>query len=428
MRWDKSVVIKWFHKQWILILFILGAALWGGFYHFTVALWGCVFSACLAVICCRTGRLRLPVGTASFGLAVMTVCSVISVFAADDRGSAVIGMIRMLVIAEFWLLWNQISGESREKAFAAVPLSGTVLTLFCYAAYFIPTLQDSFYSAGRLGGTFQYSNTYAVFLLAGFLVAACRAQWKKTDQFQMGILLSGIVLTGSRSVFVMTAAVLVVVLLRKRIQVRVKALILAGAAAVVFVLQLVMQADVSRLFKLTLNSSTLNGRILYWIDALPVILKHPLGLGYLGYYYLQPQIQTGNYMTKFVHNDLLQCALDWGIAAAAALVLVVCAGLHRNSVRNTAILAVLALHALFDFDMQFLMMACLALMCFKTDAQPFFFRTGERKRRFRKKSFFQKRWFCPERQSALSATPRPACLYIFVLRSDWNTRDSTVYL
>ena len=78
--------------------------------------------------------------------------------------------------------------------------------------------------------------------------------------------------------------------------------------------------DVQRLLRLTLNSSTLNGRILYWYDAVKMIVKNPLGLGYMGYFFMQPQFQTGNYVTKYVHNDILQLVLDAGIVVAVLFV------------------------------------------------------------------------------------------------------------
>lgn len=52
--------------------------------------------------------------------------------------------------------------------------------------------------------------------------------------------------------------------------------------------------------------------MLYWQDAMNLIVRHPMGVGYMNYYFIQPQIQTGYYFTKTVHNDLLQCVMDNG--------------------------------------------------------------------------------------------------------------------
>ena len=42
-----------------------------------------------------------------------------------------------------------------------------------------------------------------------------------------------------------------------------------------------------RFLTTSLHSSTLLGRLLYAQDALPVILRHPFGLGYRSYTYMQ---------------------------------------------------------------------------------------------------------------------------------------------
>ena len=102
----------------------------------------------------------------------------------------------------------------------------------------------------------------------------------------------------------------------------------------------------------SLESSTLLGRILYYIDALPVVLKNPLGLGYYGYYFTQGSFQSGVYSVAFVHNSVLQFLLDVGfIPAIAFMFIVLFSFFSKNSnFRQRLLIFVLFGHSLFDFE------------------------------------------------------------------------------
>ena len=298
---------------------------------------------------------------------ILIACSILSLCAAVDHGMALIGVLRMLVIGEFWLLWNNLDKEERDETFQAIPLAGVVWTVISFAVYFFPACRDFFYRAERLGGPFQYSNTYALFLLIGIVILLFRSQWNWRRIAETALLFAGILMTGSRSVVVLAVVILVYFLLTGKISWKKKIGLIVGAAVLTVGLQILLRLDLGRLLQLTLESSTLNGRFLYWLDALPVIFRYPLGLGYMGYFYVQPQIQTGNYVTRFVHNELLQSALDYGWIAAAALIFLLVYSLFRNSHRNRVILLILVFHSLFDFDLQFFVMACIGVMCVRQD-------------------------------------------------------------
>ena len=236
--------------------------------------------------------------------------------------------------------------------------------------YFIPQIREYLYSAGRLGGVFQYSNTYALLLLTGLVLLVYRDEKKKTNYIETAILLSGIIWCGSRSVFVLMILAAVFLFFWKKINAKTALIMLAVIIVAVIAAGFGLGLDMQRLIRLTLNSSTLNGRILYWYDAIKMIVKNPLGLGYMGYFFMQPQFQTGNYVTKYVHNDILQLALDAGIVVAVLFVIVIIKNIFskKNSTEKRIILAVIVLHSLFDFDLQYLFMFCLLIMCLDTES------------------------------------------------------------
>lgn len=80
-------------------------------------------------------------------------------------------------------------------------------------------------------------------------------------------------------------------------------------------------ANIGRIFTVFTSNSTLWGRLLYYRDAIVLLTKNFFGLGRLGYYYSQGTFQSGVYRIKFVHNDFLQVALDYGWIALVLVLL-----------------------------------------------------------------------------------------------------------
>lgn len=357
-------------KQGTFIIAFLLVCMWGGIYEFSAAFYGAVFAMILFLTYQKRKELQISLNLSTYGIGMLFLCYACSVLAARDKGMAFLGCLKILAVVLFWLMWQQFSAQRREELFQAIPHIGTATLGIALLAYVFPGLKEHFYIADRLGGVFQYSNTYALFLLLGVIVLCYQSKWKWTEKTELILLLIGIVFTGSRSVFVLTA-ILFLVLLFGRKEKRLEKLVAVGsAAAVVFILQYtVFHLDLERLGKITLDSSTLNGRFLYWMDALPIILRHPFGLGYMGYYYLQPQFQSGYYVTRFVHNDILQIGLDAGVLAMFVLLAFILCNIftRKNNARNRLLLSVLFLHSLFDFDLQFTSMFCILLMCFPVD-------------------------------------------------------------
>ena len=98
-------------------------------------------------------------------------------FWAVDSGMALLGFFKFLPAALFWLLLMQLGPEVRERLFLTIPVSGITMTLLSYPTRWIPALTPYFYASGRLGGFFQYSNSFALFSPAG---GSSRSPFKKS--------------------------------------------------------------------------------------------------------------------------------------------------------------------------------------------------------------------------------------------------------
>ena len=131
---------------------------------------------------------------------------------------------------------------------------------------------------------------------------------------------------------------------------------------------------VGRFLTISSASSSLLGRILYYIDSLPVILKNPLGLGYYGYYFSQGSFQTGIYSLTFVHNDFLQIFLDIGWIPGLMFVFVSLLSFFskKTNLTQKAVLFIILGHSLFDFNLQFICVFMTLMLTFDFESLKLF--------------------------------------------------------
>ena len=353
------------------IVFAATLLLWGGFYEFTAAF----FSICLlfVLVICISSKKRIYIACSkeACGIYLLLFLYCVSIFFAKDKGMAVLGVFRILCGCLYLVALSQMEEEKVQKLTGLIPITGCMMVCISAIIYFIPKLEGFLFNAQRLGGTFQYSNTCALYFLLGIIVLCYSSKFQKREGVETGILLIGIILTGSRSVFVL-CVLSIIYLLSTKIMLRKKMLLpICMCSAIVIAGIVVNSAAIARLGKMSWLSSTLVGRILYWQDALSLLAKHPFGLGYMGYFYMQPQIQTGNYTVKYVHNDFLHIGLDAGWIAMAVLVVIVVLSLfsQRIGAMQKHMMVLIALHGAFDFDLQFLSMFYIFIMCINLEAK-----------------------------------------------------------
>lgn len=289
---------------------------------------------------------------------------ILTCFYGIDAGMSVFGVVKILWIAPFLLLYQQLEKPAKTQLFDAIPMIGTVVVIIGFLALLFPRTRDFFWVNHRLGGTFQYPNTFAIFLLMGVILLIYRqgSRWMQTVEFI--VLCLGIAATGSRIGMALSVVSIGVLLLIKK---RWKLLGISLLMAVVGSVYIYVSGDsytVGRILRLSLAESTLVGRFLYAYDAAGLLLRHPFGMGYLGYYYIQNQVQTGLYTVRFVHNDLLQIGLDIGWIPMLTYVGAIIGCLKSKAVSSDKkwIVVVLFLHGLLDFDLSYTVMFCILLL------------------------------------------------------------------
>lgn len=342
----------------IKLFFFFTPFFFGLFYEYAACICAVVLLLLLLYLIDRQKKLSIRFNMLLTALLALLAGYLLTPFWAVDSGMALLGFFKFLPAALFWLLLMQLGPEVRERLFLTIPVSGITMTLLSYPTLWIPALTPYFYASDRLGGFFQYSNSFALFLLLGIIPLAFQKKRRFLCLAGILVLLFGILATGSRTVFMLTVLIFLwLCLTRKRLRIPLMLLLAACvAAALLFVAITGNQDTIGRFLTISLESSTLMGRLLYYRDVLPVILKHPFGLGYMGYYYAQGGFQTGVYATKFVHNELLQFAVDVGWIPT---LLFAFALLRRLLARKTPamqrmLLFAICAHSMLDFDLQFL--------------------------------------------------------------------------
>lgn len=360
-------MINRLYDNWIAILLAVLPFLLGGFFLWTSVL---VSLALLAVLLVGLYRRKTITISSSWGFlapVIITAAYLLTVFWAQDRGMALPGFFKFLPLGLLALAVWQEPAEKRTVALEVIPWSGAVMTVLCVPLSYLPLVDGHLLVNGRQGGLFEYPNTYALFLLLGLVILATRETYRWYHGILALVLLAGIFLSGSRTVFVLLLLAALVLALARKGVVRIAVLVavpLTVVAAAAYALASGNTASIGRFLTTSLHSSTLMGRLLYAHDALSVILRHPLGLGYGSYAVMQGSFQTGVYTVQSVHNDLLQLMLDAGWAPAGTVVIAVVKTIFRKgtTLRNRLVLSVLCAHALLDFSMQFLAISAVLVL------------------------------------------------------------------
>ncbi len=291
-----------------------------------------------------------------------------------DRGMALMGAVQFLPLPFFVLLLEQYTPAQRMGLLRKMPYAASEMVLLSFLLSRISFLEDWFLVAGRQAGSFQYPNTYAVYLLFAVVLVLFSSPLRFGRLPWLAILTFGIVLSGSRIVFFLLSGVFFVFLIREKSrQARLSVLGIAGAAvlgSLAYVLITGNRESIGRFLTSSFTASEFVGRLLYARDAIPVILRHPLGLGYTGFHWLQGSFQTGVYSTQHVHNELLQLLLDVGWIPAGLFLWALWRSLRsrEGGFCRKMLLAVLLLHCLMDFDTHFVSIALLLFLAL--DAEP----------------------------------------------------------
>lgn len=337
----------------------------GGFKPHTVyfaLLTGIIF---LIVTIRNKGCLLIESRTGFIGKLLMIVGALLTVFSGIDRGESVFGFIRLLSILIMGLAAQQFEQEDKKILLSGIPFMGVLSVAGCFFhryAFFKGWIS----ATGRVNGPFGYANTMALFLLLGIIILEHTVRWGRGRRLVQLVLALGVLMTGSRTAFVILCGYLIGRFIKYRGKNKLILIAFSGMVSLVGGISVAVGKPyaMGRFLELSINASTLQGRLLYWEDAVRMLLKHPAGLGYMGYFYVQQAEQTGVYSVRFVHNDWLQWMLDYGILAGVGLVIYLYSQCRwdKMPLMDKELLCVISIYSFFDFHMQFFAIILIALL------------------------------------------------------------------
>lgn len=340
----------------------------GGFHTYVSA----VTVVCLVLHLWTTARkqgyLRLTLNGNSLAVLLLVLGYCVTPIWAADKGMAVLGILRYMPQLLYVLTLIQLTPEQKKDCLKLIPVGGAVMTVLSCLLLLIPGADVYLTVKGRLAGFLQYPNTYAAFLLAGLILQYSKENRRKYDILTDAILVLGILLSGSKTGFVLlVAAVIGIAIIQKE---KKTILVLGGLFAGAVLLALLLSGFDAlqysgRFRNIRLTSGSFLLRLLYYKDALPVILKNPFGYGYLGYRALQGTFQTGGYHVTYIHNGFLQLLFEVGwlpaLAMAAAFLRAMLS--RKTSSGKRFLLLILLAHCMLDFDLQFFVFWVILLAC-----------------------------------------------------------------
>ena len=351
----------------IKIFLCLTPFLFGLYYEFSSYFAQIFILVILLIKLLKQKKFKVYLNFASMALAIISVGYLFTCIYAVDKGMAILGFLKFTIPLTFGLLLMQYKQEEVKDMMTLVPISGVIMVIVSMIFKYIPFLPNVFYlQNGRMMGFFQYANTFALFLLIGIIYIGYSKQPKwKIIIYNIGLLF-GILISGCRTVQILTLLNYIIMIIKQK-ELRmyfIALVIIAIAGTIGYVLITGNLNTVGRYLTTSTSSRSLQERLLYYKDAIPLILRHPFGLGYMGYSYIQSQIQTGIYQAAYVHNDFLQFALDIGIIPLVVLIIALIKNLFSKNKELSfrLILLTIALHMLIDFDLQFMIIFLILVM------------------------------------------------------------------
>ena len=274
--------------------------------------------------------------------------------------------------------------------------SGILTSFISIINLFFPILNLRMFQNGRLGGSFQYANTFGLFVMICFILFIYKQNKRPYEYIGSIFIIIAIILTYSRSTILLGAVAFVFIsgyYLWHHYEGIKSSLKEYFWICLCIVSGLVLSLILGEIFELNhmaerltegLSAGEWQIRMIYYKDALSMLFRFPFGTGHLGYYYIQRAYQTGSmYHIKYVHNGLLQIGLDIGLLGMVLFLVFFGYNILRRKISwlLKLILVLFFIHSLIDFDLEFSYMSIIIILIVSGEGEK---RIFQESRAFRK--------------------------------------------
>lgn len=336
----------------LLFLLTLTCFIAGGYFTYVSAILSCLLFVIYIIILMKNNKIVIEISMNTLAIFIFIFFYLISIIWAVDSGMAIIGVIKFIPLLLFYVISFYIDKEYIVKR---IPIIMSIMTIISFICMQLGLLNNIVSVNNRLAGFIQYPNTYALLALIGFIISLYQFDVKKyINTLCIVILLLGIVLSGSKAcILLLMLCLFYFFLIKKEIR-----------KYVITCLSFVIIAIITFYFNgfIKVSLSTFYGRLTYYKDAITILLKHPFGLGYYGYFFIQNELQTSIYSVVNVHNEFLQIMLDIGVIPSLLFYYMIIKSIIKSNQRNQMILFVILLHSLFDYDFQFIVVLLILVL------------------------------------------------------------------
>lgn len=320
---------------------------------------------------------------------IIFLSAILSSIFGTCPGRAAYGIFRILGLILLILIMMQ-SEELSQYSVSYLSLSGIIMLAFSLVLALIPNRRFLVYyykyGENRFAAFIQYPNVTALFFILAFIVFvySFNEKYEKIglQEFLLGFFVSiflsaGICMTQSRFGIILHFFILLFFAISdKRLRkIFLPILILVAMGAIIYI----NKRENFTLSEVNLNiieylgeDKSFQTRLFQYSDAMGMIIRHPLGLGFMSYYELLPTFQEAQYYVRYVHNGYLSITFSFGWLAGISFILLIISKIKKASGVKKLLLITISIHFLFDTALDFMAIAYIF-------AASMDFREGERK-------------------------------------------------
>lgn len=358
-------------KKNFISIFLLIVPFFSGLYF----AWGAFFSAAMLLIYLlflvkKNGKIVYYSSKDNILILLIFISAVLSTIFGFNPGTSVYGILKVLSILLLILIMMQEEKLNCDSV-SLLSISGILMMILSILITLNPGLRLRMYSdvygETQFSSFIQYPNVTSLFFIISFIVLSYEIIENKKEKyliqdiifiiFSVSVLAVGVVWTKSRYGIILFLAVFLFLAISKK-ELRKIFIPLLGVGAYACVLYFVKTGrSVSgniNIFKYISSDKSFQTRLFQYQDAISMIIKHPLGLGFSSYYELLPSFQRAKYFIRYVHNGYLSIAFSFGWIAALSLILLIISKVKKAKGMKRMLIIVIAIHFLFDTALDFM--------------------------------------------------------------------------
>lgn len=284
-------------EKLMILSVIMSMFLFGGYYEFTSCIVAIVLIITFLIKVKENKKIQIRVTDINIFIIIFSFTYLVSILYAVDKGMAFLGFLKFSVLLIFIITLMQFESGEVKDIQRCIPYIAASMTIITFILFFIPYTKGIVASENnRIGGMFQYANTFALFLLVAIIQILSKGIYRKKELTMLIILVLGILFSQSRIILILLILSIIVLIIKNKISKRnIKYLLITLFISIVSVIVF----KLNRIINISIFDSTLIGRIIYYKDAIKLVITHPLGLRIYGIL-----LSRANYPNSSIYNKI----------------------------------------------------------------------------------------------------------------------------